>query len=112
VLQLRNRTEIQLYVTAPGPEGTTQMVPVAGAWREAAERLGLQTPEKNPMSLVIDREKFAVSRFIGRSLPMLISVRLYRWYNRDCQLCLRPHGAKSSVIISGLQQLAFQDQPQ
>jgi hypothetical protein len=36
------------------------MGPLSGAWTDKAEELRLQTPERNPMSLVMDREKLVV----------------------------------------------------
>ncbi|WVF68610.1 hypothetical protein IAT40_003380 [Kwoniella sp. CBS 6097] len=48
-----------LYIGVPkSDEEGTEMRPVSGAWASRAEELHLQTPEKNPMSLVLDREKF------------------------------------------------------
>jgi hypothetical protein len=38
------------------------MVTVKGAWQRQAAELGLQTPEKNTMSVVMDGDKFVVSR--------------------------------------------------
>lgn len=58
----RAGAERQLYVGAPmtnGRDASTQMIPLGGAWATQAVRLGLQTPEKNPMSIVIDRDKLA-----------------------------------------------------
>ncbi|WVQ96144.1 hypothetical protein IAU59_003247 [Kwoniella sp. CBS 9459] len=52
-----------LYIGSPncdsedGREGM-ELRPVGGAWASRADEMNLQTPEKNPMSLVLDREKF------------------------------------------------------
>ena len=37
------------------------MIPLRGAWAQEAERYSLQTPGKNPMSIVMDRDKVVVS---------------------------------------------------
>lgn len=37
------------------------MMPIAGAWRHETAALDLQTPEKNPMSIVVDRDRLIVS---------------------------------------------------
>ncbi|OCF37122.1 hypothetical protein I316_01027 [Kwoniella heveanensis BCC8398] len=48
-----------LYIGVPRRDGKrTEMKDVGGAWASRADELNLQTPEKNPMSLVLDREKF------------------------------------------------------
>ena len=39
------------------------MIPIRGAWSDVADEVGLQTPGKNPMSIVMDRDKVAVSYF-------------------------------------------------
>lgn len=52
---------IQLYVGTASSGGITQMVPITGAWTDKADLLSLKTPEKNPMSLVMDSEKLVVS---------------------------------------------------
>ncbi|WVQ83632.1 hypothetical protein IAT38_005773 [Cryptococcus sp. DSM 104549] len=66
----RTGADRHLYVGAPKrrhpddkSEGAltasqTEMIPITGAWAAKAQELSLQTPEKNPMSLVLDREKF------------------------------------------------------
>lgn len=43
------------------------MMPIAGAWRDEAAAMDLQTPEKNPMSLVVDRDRLIVSDWSGRA---------------------------------------------
>nr|XP_018264697.1 uncharacterized protein I303_02874 [Kwoniella dejecticola CBS 10117]OBR86855.1 hypothetical protein I303_02874 [Kwoniella dejecticola CBS 10117] len=55
----RSGADRHLYVGVPknGEDGT-DMVPVLGAWKDKSDMLDLQTPGKNPMSLVLDREKF------------------------------------------------------
>ncbi|OCF74968.1 hypothetical protein I204_03815 [Kwoniella mangroviensis CBS 8886] len=67
----RSGADRQLYVGVPGQsdqggqDGGTDMIPVTGAWRDKSEVLNLQTPGKNPMSLVLDREKFVVGTVIS-----------------------------------------------
>ncbi|KAK4688067.1 hypothetical protein P7C73_g2033, partial [Tremellales sp. Uapishka_1] len=55
----RTGADRHLYVGVP-MGGRTEMVSVNGAWRDKAAELSLQTPGMNPMSLVLDREKFVV----------------------------------------------------
>ncbi|WWC87868.1 uncharacterized protein L201_002766 [Kwoniella dendrophila CBS 6074] len=58
----RTGADRHLYVGAPRSsvesQGRTDMIPVLGAWKDKSDMLDLQTPGKNPMSLVLDREKF------------------------------------------------------
>ncbi|WVW80126.1 hypothetical protein I302_102101 [Kwoniella bestiolae CBS 10118] len=59
----RSGADRHLYVGVPRQSDSdqgegTDMIPVSGAWRDKSEMLDLQTPGKNPMSLVLDREKF------------------------------------------------------
>lgn len=71
---------LQLYIAVPNEEGKSDMIPVAGVWSDCAAELGLQTPGKNPMSLVMDREKLIVSR---STRDNLILVWLHGW--NDCR---------------------------
>ena len=81
----------QLYVGASEDSSTqlkTVMIPIRGAWAAEAERLGLQTPEKNPMSIVMDRDKLVASPLLfWISMLMRFSVWLYRWQCHCCRLC-------------------------
>ncbi|KAL7419628.1 E1 ubiquitin-activating protein [Cryptotrichosporon argae] len=56
----RAGAERKLFVGAPDghSHGATRVVAVHGAWAARATELGLQMPGKNPMSLVLDRERF------------------------------------------------------
>lgn len=39
-----------------------ECVRLGGAWCAQAEELGLETPDKNPLTIAVDCEKFIVSR--------------------------------------------------
>ncbi|WWD16533.1 hypothetical protein CI109_100960 [Kwoniella shandongensis] len=58
----RKGADRHLYIGLPNhsheQSERTKMIPVKGAWVDRAEELNVQTPEKNPMSLVLDRDKF------------------------------------------------------
>lgn len=43
-----------------------EMVPVQGAWGDAATELRLREPEMNPMSLVMHRDEIVVGEGLGQ----------------------------------------------
>lgn len=62
----------------------TTIVPVRGAWEQEVVDAGLGLPDKNPMSVVMDQEKFIVcylSFYISVSSDPV--VRVFRWDYRD-----------------------------
>lgn len=52
-------------------EGVRSIVPLGGAWADRASELGLASVEKNPMSLVINRDRIIVSVSMLVSRPFL-----------------------------------------